>query len=294
MKLSSFLNSCSKLCRTLLILSVPLFSMLSCTPREAVTKASYVVLSPEVAEILAALGASDEISGVTVECDYPPQLGERVIVGNFGAIDKEKVLALEPKIVFTSALEQEAIATDLRKLGIEVVSSYPKNLDEMLSEIFRLGEIVGRQSEAKKLVESLQTEIGDIGKATENSGKKPKVYLEIYREPLMSVSDESLVGELINHSGGENIFRVLERDYSRINPEEVIKAMPDIMICYSRDSLENIVARKGWHVIPAIKNQQIYFEEDISPDILQRASPRSIQGMKELAKIYQKWREAGL
>lgn len=294
MKLSNVLNSCRKLCRTLLILSIPLFSMLSCTPREVVSQASYVVLSPEVAEILAALGASDEISGVTVECDYPPELADKVVVGNFGAIDKEKVLALEPKIVFTSALEQEAIATDLRKLGIEVVTSYPKNLDEMLSEIFRLGEIVGRQSEAKKLVDSLQTEIGEIGKAAENSGKKPKVYLEIYRDPLMSVSDESLVGELINHSGGENVFRVLERDYSRINPEEVIKAMPDIMICYSRDSLENIVARKGWHVIPAIKNQQIYFEGDISPDLLQRASPRSIQGMKELAKIYQKWREAGL
>lgn len=294
MKSLNSLKTCSKLCRTLLIIIIPLFSMLSCKPREAVSKASYVVLSPEVAEILAALGASDEISGITVECDYPPELSNKVIVGNFGAIDKEKVLALDPQIVFTSALEQEAIATDLRKLGIEVVTSYPKNLDEMLSEIFRLGEIVGRQSEAKALVDSLQTEIGEIGKAAENSGKKPKVYLEIYRDPLMSVSDESLVGELINHSGGINAFQILERDYSRINPEEVIKAMPDIMICYSRDSLENIISRKGWNVIPAIKNRQIYFEEDISPDLIQRASPRSIQGMKELAKIYQKWREAGL
>lgn len=294
MKLRNDLSKYGRACILVLFLAISLLSLSSCKPATAMQKAPYVVLSPEIAEILASLGALGEISGVTAECDFPPQLTEKTIVGNFGAIDKEKVISLEPSIVFTTALEQDAIAADLRKLGIKVVSSYPKSLDEMLEEITRLGEIIGKEAEAKALVDSLKNEILEIGKAAENVEKKPKIYLEIYRDPLMSVSDESLVGELINYSGGVNSFKVLERDYSRINPEEVIKAMPDIMICYSRDSLENILSRKGWNVIPAIKNKQIYFEEDISPDLIQRASPRSIQGMKELAKIYQKWREADL
>ncbi len=294
MKLLNGLNKYGKFCGLVLILVVSLFSLISCKQDTAVQNAPYVVLSPEIAEILASLGALGEISGVTAECDFPPELLEKSIVGNFGAIDKEKVISLKPSIVFTTALEQDAIAADLRKLGIEVVSSYPKSLDGMLDEIMRLGKIVGRETQAKALVDSLKNEIFEIGKAAEKTEKKPKIYLEIYRDPLMSVSDESLVGELINHSGGVNSFEILERDYSRINPEKVIQAMPDIMICYSRDSLENILSRKGWGVIPAIKNKQIYFEEDISPDLIQRASPRSIQGMKELAKIYQKWREADL
>ena len=107
----------------------------------------------------------------------------------------------------------------------------------------------------------------------------------------MSVADNSFVGELIELAGGDNIFDSLERDYSRVNPEKVIEGRPDIMIVYSRDSLENIRNRKGWQVIPATQNEMIFFEGDIHPDLIQRGGPRIIQGLKELQRIYELWRE---
>jgi len=101
-------------------------------------------------EILASLGAAGTRSPASPQNVISlRQLTEKTIVGNFGAIDKEKVISLEPSIVFTTALEQDAIAADLRKLGIKVVSSYPKGLDKMLSEITRLGEIIGKEAEAR-------------------------------------------------------------------------------------------------------------------------------------------------
>jgi len=171
---------------------------------------------------------------------------------------------------------------------VEVI--YPKGINEMLSDIERIGTLIRKKEEAVKLVNYLKEEIEKI-KANAQGKLRPKVYLEIYRNPLMSVSDSSFIGELIELAGGDNIFSTLERDYARINPEAVIAAKPDIMICYSQDTLKNIINRKGWQNIPAIQKRRIYFEKDINPDLLQRATPRCIEGMKELAKIFAEWRE---
>lgn len=275
-----------------LLLAICALCVVSCRTQPKQSSDRYVVLSPEVAEILCALGVEDRIVGVTAECDFPQSLRKLPQIGNFGAVNFEKVANLNPSIVFSSALEQESIALDLKKLGLQVERSYPKSLDELRREIVRLGNVIGKEKEALELEESLKVAIAAIRK--KQTGKAiPKVYIEIYRDPLMSVSDASFVGELIETAGGDNIFSALERDYARVKAEDVIQLKPDIIICYSQDSLEGILSRKGWQSIPAIKNKMIFFEKDISPDLIQRASPRSIEGMMALAVIYDRWREMG-
>ncbi len=276
----------------LLILLILLTALAGCQSQDQETSAQrYVVISPEITEIISALGAGDRIVGISAECVFSEEMQDKEIVGNFGAINMEKILALAPDIVFASALEQEAIAHDLRKLGIRVESSYPTSISEMLFEITRIGEIIDLKQEAHNLADSLAKEIALI-KAAAKGLPRPRIYLEIYRDPLMSVADNSFVGELIETAGGDNIFERLERDYSRVKAEDVINQQPQIMICYSQDSLQNILARKGWAEIPAIKDRMIFFEEDIDPDLIQRAGPRSIAGMRRLAEIYQIWRDA--
>lgn len=273
----------------LTVIIIILFAF-SCKQTGNNQKKGIVVLSPEVAEIICALNAEKEIIGVTAECNYPPSLQQKKIVGSFSSIDKEAIIALNPELIFCSSLEQENIAYDLKNLGFQVEVIYPKGINEMLSDIERIGTLIRKKEEAVKLVNDLKEEIEKI-KANAQGKLRPKVYLEIYRNPLMSVSDSSFIGELIELAGGDNIFSTLERDYARINPEAVIAAKPDIMICYSQDTLKNIINRKGWQNIPAIQKRRIYFEKDINPDLLQRATPRCIEGMKELAKIFAEWRE---
>lgn len=267
-----------------------LLALLSCQGSRKNDSNRFVVLSPELAELIVALGAEDMIVGVTSECDYPVSLRKLTQVGNFGSVDLEKVVSLNPSIVFTSALEQESIALNLKKLGLRVERSYPGSLDDMLSEILRIGSLVSREKEAQALYVSLREDIRLIREQA--TGKpQPKVYLEIYKDPLMSVADQSFVGELLETAGADNIFNKLERDYSRVKAEDVIFLQPDIMICYSQDSLANIKARKGWQNIPALRNGMVFFEDDIHPDLIQRAGPRSIQGMQKLAEIYDLWRQ---
>ena len=276
--------------RVLLIVSICaclLLGAVSCSKTNEIKAGQrIVVLSPEVAEIVATLGGTDLLVGITEECDYPPELGKVPKIGKFGAIKREAILALKPDLVFTSALEQEALAQELSKLGLKVEQIYPKKLNDLPLSITRIGNLIGKSAEADVLARSIELSIRAMRSQTAGA-KRPKVYLEIYRDPLMSVSDSSFVGEVIETAGGDNIFSVLERDYARVDPEDVVAARPDIIICYSQDTLANILARKGWQDLPAIRNKRVYFEKDIDPDWILRATPRTILGLQKLRELFQ-------
>ncbi|HNQ44510.1 MAG TPA: cobalamin-binding protein, partial [Candidatus Cloacimonadota bacterium] len=55
------------------------------------------------------------------------------------------------------------------------------------------------------------------------------------------------------------------------------------------DSLSNIISRKGWQEIPAIKNGLIYTEKNLDPDLIQRAGPRARLGIKRLNELFMAW-----
>lgn len=275
-----------KLLAAITVLISTMFTFAACSKPAAQDDQRYVVLSPEVAELLAAMGAASRIVGLTEECSYPAELQSIDKVGKFGLPDREKIIALKPAIIFSSGLEQDAITSEFGKLGYRVESFYPRSIAELFEEIHRLGKITGLEKEAKALADSMRSEhqvILDAAKAI----KPIKVYLEIYRDPLMSVSDQSFVGELIESAGADNIFPTLERDYARIKAEDVIAAAPDMIICYSRDSMDSILKRKGWQNIPAIRNKMVFFDSDLDPDLIQRAGPRIILGMQRLQELYQ-------
>lgn len=273
----------------LLVFSLLIILLLSsCTAKKPGQEKRYAVLSPEVAEIMAALGLKDDIVGLTEECTYPPDFASIPKIGKFGMVRVEEVLKLEPEIVFTSGLEQDAISGELQKLNIKVVSIYPHSFDDMYAGITTIGEITNRQGRAQTLVSELKAAIKKTTDKTQNM-IKPRVYFEINRDPLMSASDESFVGKVIAAAGGTNIFPTLERDYARVKSEDVITAAPDIIICFSQDSVSSIVRRKGWQNVPAIKNGAIYTDHDINPDLIQRAGPRIHHGVSKLHSLFQAW-----
>ncbi|MDP8204679.1 MAG: helical backbone metal receptor [Candidatus Tenebribacter mawsonii] len=257
-----------------------------CIPEKKQTLNRYIVTSPEIAEIIYLLQGAENIVGVTIECDYPAKLLEIEKVGNFGKVDFEKIISLDPTIVFTSGLEQELLTSELNKLQIPTAKFYPESIDDMISSIREIGILIDVEERANFVADSLQIELNKI---TQNNGdNSPKVYVEIYNNPIMSVSDRSFVGEVIQKSGGDNIFAELPRDYSRVSAEDVINADPEIILltCPPEFTAESIKMRKGWEVISAVKNDRIYTALDVNPDLIIRATPRVVDGMKQLQKIF--------
>ncbi len=246
----------------------------------------YIITSPEVAEIVCMLDGSQNIVGITSECNYPTELKNIENIGNFGKVDFERIIELEPTIVFTSGLEQDALASELSKLDITVEKIYPHSIQEMIESIRTIGERIDQKKRAEFIADSLQTSIRQLTDSID-SNVSPKVYIEIYGDPVMSVSDRSFVGELVEIAGGDNIFSQLPRDYSRVDPEKIIEADPDIIILtYPGVTSEQIKNRKGWDVISACRNNRIYTSQEINPDLILRASPRVVKGLKILQRVF--------
>lgn len=271
--------------RNILLSLILVTFLVSCTQSQPQPISDrYVVTSPELAEIITALQGDSNIVGVTTECDFPASLQDIEKVGTFGSASYEKILELNPSIVFTTGLEQAKLTSDLQKAGIKTSSYYPKTLNGMLDVITKLGIEIGEEKAAAHLLDSLKTELTMLRKTKPN--KKPSIYVEIYDNPIMSVSDSSFVGELIEIAGLKNIFPVLPRDYSRVKQEEVIKLNPDIiLLTYPGKEEKHIIERKGWGNIPACKKGTIYNIQDVNPDLILRATPRIIKGIKQLRAL---------
>lgn len=254
-------------------------------------KPGIIILSPEIAEIVCTLDGEKNILAVINECDYPEILKSKEKVGSFSVPNIEKIVALQPDMIFISGLEQEVIKSKLNKLGMKVYQFYPNNINDLIKIFEDIGKLLNKENSALKFINSFQWELNVLS-IPEN---KPKVYVEIYNNPLMTVSTNSFIGDIIEKSGGINIFQNLPRDYCRVSAESIVEKNPDIIITtYQGISKSEIKKRLGWENVSAIKNNRIYTTEDIDPDLLIRAGPRCIDGIKILSIIFQNFSSSNL
>lgn len=251
-------------------------------------KLRIISLAPSTTEILFALGLNAEIVGVSTFCNYPPEAQAKEKIGTFSQPNIEKILFLKPDLVFCTGLEQAPAVRALEQLRIKVYVSDPANFQDLFRSILDIGRLTQRESEAESLVAKIKAVIGEIGARVSvvPEDRRPRVFVEIWNEPLMTAGKDSFMNELIALAGGVNIAFDARRPYSYFNPECVIKRNPDfILLTYmvaagnARDSLKS---RLGWEKISAVKNGRIY--NDISSDVLLRPGPRLAEGLRQLHK----------
>jgi iron complex transport system substrate-binding protein len=90
--------------------------------------------------------------------------------------------------------------------------------------------------------------------------------------------------------GGRNVFAGAIPLVSRISVESVIRADPQVIIASGMDQgrPEWLDAWRQWTLMTAVKNGQLYF---VPPDLLQRHTPRIMQGAGMLCEHLQTARE---
>ena len=243
-----------------------------------------VSLAPNATEILFAIGAGDRLVGVTEYCDYPPEAKEIQRVGSFSYLSIERILSVAPDLVVMSSYEQERFVETLEDLGIPVYVCFPRSYRELFRSIETIGRLTGNPERATALVDSLESDLARLEEEVRDTfaeEDRPRVYFEISSRPLMTVGDDSFVGDLIEASGGRNVGHGIPRDYAVINPEVVIARNPDVIFIFqSSTSRENLAKRLGWDRINAVKNGLIF--DDLDEDIVLRPGPRSVRGAREI------------
>lgn len=246
-----------------------------------------ISLAPSTTEILFALGLGDQIVGVSSFCNYPPQAQNKEKVGDFSRPNIEKILFLKPDYIFCTGLEQASSVTELRRLNLKVYVADPKNIKDLFSSIRDIANITGKTKEAEGLIKGMQSEIEQINSKVKliAESKRPKVFIEIWHEPLTTAGKGSFIDEMISLAGGVNIAYDTKRAYSIFSPEEVIRRNPECIILAYMDQEKPatlVAGRFGWKEISAVKNKRLY--NDINPDILLRPGPRVVKGLKEIYK----------
>jgi iron complex transport system substrate-binding protein len=260
--------------------------------RRGPDKLRIVSLAPNVTEILFALGLGQNIVGTTDSCDYPPEARSIPHVGGFGTPNVETLLAVAPDLVIASGLEKPEVLTVFQQSGIRVLNVQPKGFiagfAELCDAIRAIGEATGRAAEAQALVSRMEAQLQAVAArvATIAEDRRPRVFVEIDKAPLMTAGGGSFLDDMIARAGGRNVAHGIPSAYPRIDPEQVIAWNPEvILVGHSEapgEAAKRLARQIGWSEIAAVRQRRII--DDIDPDLLFRPGPRLVEGVEQLAR----------
>ena len=245
-----------------------------------------VSLAPNITEILFRLGLDEEIVGVSIHCNFPEKAKSKVRVGSYISLDFEKITSLRPDLIIaTGAGNTRDMVDRLDKLGFYSYVIYPKNFDDILKSILHIGEVVNREKEAKRITEEMRKRSQRVIELTKGL-PRPKVFIQIADAPIVTVGKGSFADDLIRLAGGENIAGKEKEVYPLFGMEEILKRSPEVIVISSmnpKGDYQKILQEwNRWKTIPAVKNGRIHL---IDSDLLDRPSPRIIDGLEELARV---------
>jgi iron complex transport system substrate-binding protein len=246
-----------------------------------------VSLAPNITEILFGLGLDEEVVGVSIHCNFPEKAKTKVKVGSYISLDYEKITSLKPNlIVATAAGNTRDMVNRLGKLGFPTYVIYPKNFNDILQSIVHIGEIVDREKEAKVIIEGMRKRSQRVIELTKGL-PLPRVFIQIGDAPIVTVGKGSFADSLIRLAGGENIAGKEKEVYPRFGMEEILKRSPEVIVISSmnpKGDYQKILQEWScWKSISAVKNGRIHL---IDSDLIDRPSPRIIDGLEELARIF--------
>src|SRR5690242_13245190 len=183
-----------------------------------------ICLTEETTETLYLLGEQDRIVGVSGYTVRPPEARRKPRVSAFINAKFDKILALEPDLVFAFSDLQADIAAELIRRGLTVFTFNQRGVVEIMEMILTIGRIVGRSDEAEQLIAGFQSEMDAITASASRFSWRPRVLFEEWYEPL--ISGIRWVDELVGIAGGDSVFPELRQHQSAkdriVNSGEVI------------------------------------------------------------------------
>ena len=164
-----------------------------------------ISLAPSNTEILFALGLGDKVVGVTDWCNYPPEVLEKEKVGGYVTPDIEKIVALNPDLILVAYGTPMDVINTMVGLGLTVFGIKTTDLDDLLNDIRRVGEITDKEVEAQVLTSEMAVGIKAVTDQTEELEQRPKVFYIVGHEPsLWTAGSGTFIHELIEKGGGVN------------------------------------------------------------------------------------------
>ncbi|MCR4941447.1 MAG: helical backbone metal receptor [Campylobacter sp.] len=253
----------------------------------AQTPKKLVILDPAVVEIVYKLGAQDQIlaiSNMKFSKIWPEEETVKLkSVGTYTKPNLEQIVELKPDLVITSH-HSANVNEDIKKFKLNSLSLKAESLDDIYTNIAKVGELTDKNEKAKELINHIKSKVASL-KNSEFQGKKIAILFS--NNPMMAFSAKSLPGDIFTKLGFKNIADNLEGQSPIISTEFILEQNPDFIISLSGMGTDDSILAQNpvLKATTASKNGKVFA---IPSSLLLRGTPRIDEGIDKIYQIISK------
>jgi iron complex transport system substrate-binding protein len=253
-----------------------------------------IVTNADAAELLLAIGAGDQVVGISDTVKNHPVLGPRFAgkesIGSWQTPNIETILSLHPDAVISYSSYTPKNTDQITSAGIPLLLIDCYKIDTLASDARRLGNLTGREDGAEAYISFLEQYESLVQSRTvdRTSGETNRVYIESYSD-YSALTMGSGGDLLVTMAGGSNIAGMLPVSSPKVNAEWVAAQDPDVIVKVAaagknetelREIRDKLVARTGISDTRAVRNNKVYV---MLGSVMY--GPRSVVGLAYLAGI---------
>lgn len=280
------------------VLIVICSGMFRCAPRqseETGMPGRIISLSPNVTEILFALGLGDRVVGVTDVCKYPLEARGKPHVGTFPMPNIEQIVMLKPDLIILLPSYGETI-DKFESLGLRMLVVKNDSIQDVLKSIQEIATVTGADEAAEALNDEMTQKLERLREQRESRARR-RVLFVVGKNPgtlqqMYAVGPGTFLDEMLQAAGGANILADAPSFYPIVSKEEIIARDPEVILDASigespseEQRRINIQLWNRLQTVSAVKHQRIYFIGDSQITIPGLRIPENINYLMRL--IYQ-------
>lgn len=278
---------------------IPLALLAACTSRPAAPSLSVtddwgrpvalaaparriVSLAPAFTELLFRLGLASRVVGRTHFCEWPPAARAVPDLGNGIGPDVEAVAARKPDLVLLYASAADRAAADrLAALGIATAVLQLDRSDDLRRVARAIGTLAGVRPAADSFVAAFDSSLHAVTAAV-GPGRRPRLYVDAWASPPMTVGRGSYLSEVIRAAGAENVFDDVAASSVTVSLEAIAARDPDAILYLAPDTSRapDLASRPGWRVLRAVRLGRVLV---VDGSLYDRPSPRMPLAAADLA-----------
>lgn len=182
-----------------------------------------VSTKPNITAIVMALGLAERLVGVTAFCPRPHAGVE--IIGNYTAVDIEKIVRLNPGLILgSSENSQRREFESLLNLHLPLHLFEFRTYSEFLTSFRGMAELLAVKARGEDMVAEMGKTLAALKDLTGSKHKtRPTFVVIVQRKPLMVAGPETFISTLLEEAGLTNVFADSHLPYPVLDEEELIR-----------------------------------------------------------------------
>ena len=280
-------------------------------------------LLPSATEVIALLGLSEELVGISHECDYPPSVrGVPIMIEpmippyGLASVDIDRQVSqlvasgqrlyrlkdhllrqAQPDLILSQDLchvcavtpdqLHDALCSMPRQPTILTLN--PRTVHDVIDDVVRIGDAAGRPAEGQLLATQLRDRLDTIQIRVQGLSQRPRVVCIEWLSPLYVAGH--WVPEMVQLAGGQDALSQPGSPSRIVTWDEVLSAAPDVLIVMpcgfsverTHAELFQLMQQPGQWRLSPALAEHTYLVDASS--YFSRPGPRLIDGIELLAAI---------